>query len=112
MAPTQGEPGGVSCALAGSPEVQFGSGGCDVRQVVEFLIEDAGPEPVLTVSSAELLEAQEERRPSLVLRRLLPEETLWDVAKQYRTDEALLRTVNQLEDDVHPEKMLLIPRVR
>ena len=112
VAPTQGEPGGVSCALAGSPEVQFGSGGCDVRQVVEFLIEDAGPEPVLTVSSAELLEAQEERRPSLVLRRLLPEETLWDVAKQYRTDEALLRTVNQLEDDVHPEKMLLIPRVR
>lgn len=112
VAPTKGEPGGVSCALAGSPEAQFGSGGCDVRQVVEFLIEDAGPEPILTVSGAELLEEQEERRPSLVLRRLLPEETLWDVAKQYRTDETLLRTVNQLEDDVHPEKMLLIPRVR
>ena len=46
------------------------------------------------------------------LRRLLPGETLWDVAKQYRTDETLLRTVNQLEGEELPDKMLLIPRVR
>ena len=52
------------------------------------------------------------RQPSLVLRRLLPEETLWDVAKQYRTDEELLRTVNHLEEGETPDKMLLIPRVR
>ena len=44
--------------------------------------------------------------------RLLPGETLWDVAKQYRTDETLLRTVNQLEGEELPDKMLLIPRVR
>ena len=63
--------------------------------------------------SRELLEpAEQECMPSLVLRRLLPGETLWDVAKQYRTDETLLRTVNQLEGEELPDKMLLIPRVR
>lgn len=46
------------------------------------------------------------------MRRLRAGETLWDVAKQYRTDEELIRTVNQLEGDALPEKMLLIPRVR
>ena len=55
---------------------------------------------------------QELETNRLLLRRLLPDETLWDVAKQYRTDEELIRTVNQLEGDAMPEKMLLIPRVR
>ena len=104
---------GVSCGLSGAPEVQMGTGGCDVRQVVTFLAEDIQPEPFAAVSGGELLEpAEQERMPSLVLRRLLPGETLWDVAKQYRTDETLLRTVNQLEGEELPDKMLLIPRVR
>lgn len=104
---------GVSCGLSGAPEVQMGTGGCDVRQVVAFLAEDTCPEPLQTVSGGELLEpAEQECMPSLVLRRLLPDETLWDVAKQYRTDETLLRTVNQLEGEELPDKMLLIPRVR
>ena len=104
---------GVSCGLSGAPEVQMGTGGCDVRQVVAFLAEDTCPEPLQTVIGGELLEpAEQECMPSLVLRRLLPGETLWDVAKQYRTDETLLRTVNQLEGEELPDKMLLIPRVR
>ena len=32
--------------------------------------------------------------------------------KQYRTDEELIRAVNQLEEGTVPDKMLLIPRVR
>ena len=59
-----------------------------------------------------LPQQEENGRPSLVMRRLRAGETLWDVAKQYRTDEELIRTVNQLEGDALPEKMLLIPRVR
>ena len=42
-----------------------------------------------------------------------PGETLWDVAKQYRTREELIRGANRLEeDDDHPAGMLLIPRAR
>lgn len=57
--------------------------------------------------------AEQERAPSLVLRRMAPGETLWDVAKQYRTREELIRGANRLEeDDDHPAGMLLIPRAR
>ena len=104
---------GLCCGLSGGPGVQLGAGGCDVRQVVEFLAEDAQQEPLVTVCGGELLEPEEQgQTPSLVLRRLLPGETLWDAAKQYRTDEALLRAVNRLEGEELPDKMLLIPRVR
>ena len=104
---------GLCCGLSGGPGVQLGAGGCDVRQVVEFLVEDAQQEPLVTVCGGELLEPEEQgQTPSLVLRRLLPGETLWDAAKQYRTDEALLRAVNRLEGEELPDKMLLIPRVR
>ena len=104
---------GAACGLYGAPEVRMGTGSCDVRQVVTFLTEDACPETLAAVSGGELLEqAEQERLPSLVLRRLLPDETLWDVAKRYRTDEELLRAVNRLEGEAHPDKMLLIPRVR
>jgi LysM repeat protein len=40
-----------------------------------------------------------------------PEETLWDVAKQYHTDMDAIRQNNQLEGDA-TDRMLLIPRVR
>ena len=46
------------------------------------------------------------------MRRLAAGESLWDVAKQYHTDEELIRTVNHLEEGGVPDKMLLIPRIR
>lgn len=113
MVPVQGPVQSVSCTLAGPPDVRFTGSGCDVRQVAEFLIGDMQADQMRTVAAVELLDGEEQEKiPSLVLRRLLPEETLWDVAKQYRTDEELLRTVNHLEEGETPDKMLLIPRVR
>ena len=38
-------------------------------------------------------------------------ETLWDIARQYRTDEEAIRAANELTED-RPEGMLLIPRLR
>ena len=113
VVPVQGPVQSVSCTLAGPPDVRFTGSGCDVRQVAEFLIGDMQADQMRTVAAVELLDGEEQEKiPSLVLRRLLPEETLWDVAKQYRTDEELLRTVNHLEEGETPDKMLLIPRVR
>ncbi len=66
-----------------------------------------------SISAVQLLEQQEKgNTPSLVMRRLLEGETLWEVAKQYRTDEELIRAVNRLEAEELPQKMLLIPRTR
>lgn len=105
--------GGAYCALAGAPEVITGGSGCDLRQTVELRRYLPEAETLTTVTAVERIEeSSPARRPSLVLRRLAEGETLWDVAKSYHTDEALIRTVNRLEGETVPEKMLLIPRMR
>lgn len=104
---------GEVCTLCGAPEVAFTGSGCELRQAVAVSPAAAPRETLSTVSAVQCLPEQENaRRPSLVMRRLAPGETLWDAAKQYRTDEELIRAVNQLEEGTVPDKMLLIPRVR
>ena len=104
---------GEICALSGAPEVAFTGTGCDLRQTVCVSPGTSPRQTLVSVNAVQTLPQNEnEVRPSLVMRRLTPGETLWDVAKQYRTDEELIRSVNQLERDTVPEKMLLIPRVR
>lgn len=106
-------PEGRVCACLGAPEVTFTGGGCDLRQTVSLSPSAAPRETLRAVSAVQLLPEEDSgRRPSLVLRRMTPEETLWDVAKQYRTDEALIRAANQLEEGAVPDRMLLIPRIR
>ena len=91
----------------------FTGTGCDLRQTVCVSPGTSPRQTLASVNAVQTLPQNEnEVRPSLVMRRLTPGETLWDVAKQYRTDEELIRSVNQLERDTVPEKMLLIPRVR
>ena len=51
--------------------------------------------------------------PSLVLRRLREGETLWDVAKQCKTEEQAILAANELESGTETTDMLLlIPKVR
>ena len=103
----------AACALCGAPEVAFSGSGCDIRQVVSLRAPEEDRQTLPTVTEVELLtDRQPGRRPSLVMRRLASGESLWDVAKQYHTDEDLIRTVNHLEEGVVPDKMLLIPRIR
>lgn len=103
----------AACALCGAPEVTFSGSGCDIRQVVSLRAPEEDRQTLPTVTEVELLtDRQPGRRPSLVMRRLASGESLWDVAKQYHTDEELIRTVNHLEEGVVPDKMLLIPRIR
>ena len=61
----------------------------------------------------ELNEPPEKEHPSLVLRRIEKDETLWDVAKAYRTDPALILQANDVQDgEPLPDGMILIPKVR
>ena len=68
--------------------------------------------PVPAVSAVELQDPPPEPQPSLILRRMAEGETLWDIAKQYRTDQDAIRSANELTEEARPEGMLLIPRVR
>ncbi|MBQ2324146.1 MAG: LysM peptidoglycan-binding domain-containing protein, partial [Oscillospiraceae bacterium] len=52
--------------------------------------------------------------PNLILRALSSEETLWDLAKQYRTTVNEILTANELSDQSAAAvgELLLIPRRR
>lgn len=94
--------------------MRISGGVCEVNMPVEFQMRRTEQMQLMQVESAACqTEAAQEEMPSLVLRRMMPEETLWDLAKQYRTDEAVIRSANQLEEgEAIPNRMLLIPKVR
>ena len=97
-------------AVCGIENLQCG-GACLIRIPVTFCVEGMEQETVSVITGLKLEEeAAARKKPSLVLRRLQDSETLWDVAKQYRTDEEAIRQANPEADGT--ERMLLIPRVR
>ena len=96
----------ASCCMA---SLQCGNT-CQVRVPVTFRLEDSKEERVSVITGLKLEKAAQQKMPSLVLRRLQEGETLWDVAKQCRTDEEAIRQANPQED--MGNRMLLIPRVR
>ena len=105
---------GAILARCGQAECRPTAGGCELHIPVQMHMVRREQTQLDAICGAELSEpAEQERAPSLVLRRMAPGETLWDVAKQYRTREELIRGANRLEeDDDHPAGMLLIPRAR
>lgn len=87
---------GLNVKVSGTMEVDS-YGGCSVREVV----------------GAELTEQPTGAAgPSLMIRRVRPEETLWEIAKAAKTTEAAIRGANGLADGETPTGMLLIPRSR
>ena len=65
------------------------------------------------------VETQEESgeqapRPSLILRKFSPDESLWSVAKQYRTTCRSILEVNGIEEEsaIPVDRLLLIPKAR
>ena len=99
------------------PQGTLGDRGIEVRFPVEFRVEACSGEKRVCVSSAKLdTETPKDfsAAPSLVLRSLTREETLWEVAKRYNTTIPTILAANELESDqdVPREQLLLIPRKR
>lgn len=97
------------------PELwQRGTNGYDVRLPLRFRLARSAEEGVVALTSAQQQEELDRSAmPSLVLRRLQEGESLWDVAKQCKTEEQAILTANGLEPDSDPTgKMLLIPKIR
>lgn len=99
----------VSCSL--------GERGIEVRFPVDFSIEAENPVKRICITSATLDPAVVKDitgTPSLVLRCLGKQESLWDLAKRYRTTISDILTANQLEQesDLPREQLILIPGKR
>ena len=98
-------------AACGLPQMQITGSTCRLSVPVRFEGRRCLRRPVAAVTAVELQDPPEGPQPSLILRRMAEGETLWDIARQYRTDEEAIRAANELTED-RPEGMLLIPRVR
>ena len=109
----------ITASAACREEVQCGLGerGIEVRFPVDFNVEAENPVKRICIHSASLDPTAAKDMtgaPSLVLRCLGNQETLWDLAKLYRTTIADILTANQLEEeqDLPRDQMLLIPGKR
>ena len=106
----------VEAVCSGDITANINANGIELRFPVDFTVLSAEATPCvcLTELSAEKPDAQGCDSPSLVLRALCEGETLWDVAKQYRTTIAEILSANELSGSAAAEvgQMLLIPRKR
>ena len=107
---------GVRCICSGDISASISTNGIEVRFPVEFtLTSSAAPcYPCLTALSAEERKEPDGETPSLVLRMLKRGESLWNLAKQYRTTVEEILKANELTEEAAAAigQMLLIPRKR
>ncbi|MCI2058859.1 MAG: DUF3794 domain-containing protein [Oscillibacter sp.] len=109
----------VSARACCPEEVQssIGAHGIEVRFPVEFQAQSSTRKKRVCIASVKVSADTPKDlsgAPSLVLRALGKEETLWALAKQYNTTMSAILTANGLESEgeIPPEKLLLIPRRR
>ena len=93
------------------------SGGVEVRFAVSFRALLASRRSMVILKAGKLKawdeSGQNEVRPSIVLRQMEGDESLWDVAKSCGTTRAVILSANKLENESDCRgHMLLIPRVR
>ena len=108
-------PGDVTTARAAclSPSLRPSGTGLELTAPVELTVERSRRCTWDAITAAELTEPEPGRRPSLVLCRPKKGESLWELAKRYRTDEQAICAANGLEQETPlPSGLLLIPRVR
>ena len=89
--------------------------GIELRFPVDCELETARAGRYLCVAGGESEETESrESGPSLTLRKMSPEESLWSVAKQYRTTCRAILEVNDVaeEGQLPTDRLLLIPRAR
>ena len=97
---------GLSLRGTASP----GFEGVDIRVTGTLTMETIGVSRLTMVEDAEWTDTSPDPdRPGLVIRRSAPGETLWSLAKQYRTSVETISQANDLIGDPVPGTLLLIP---
>ena len=104
----------VENVCAGDITANVNSNGVELRFPVEFTLISATAPSCACLAGLSAEEAAGGCASSLVLRALQEGETLWDIAKQYRTTAEDILAANELTDGsaLTVGRMLLIPRKR
>ena len=105
----------VDNVCSGEITANINGNGLEVRFPAEFTLVSAPASAVVCLAglSAEELPASSDS-PSLVLRSISAGESLWDVAKRYRTTVEEILSANEMSESsvIEAGQMLLIPRKR
>ena len=104
----------VEEVCAGDVTASVNAGGVELRFPAEFTLLTAEDTTCRCLTALSAEQAEPDDGASLVLRALREGESLWDLAKQYRTTAEEIIAANELPDGLLPEagRMLLIPRAR
>ena len=96
------------------PQGSLGERGVELRFTLEFRARVTRQRQRASIASARMEAADLSALPSLVLRSLGPEETLWDLAKHCRSTVPMILAANGLEGEEAAEAghLLLVPRKR
>lgn len=107
-----GEGRGLVTAQCKHPTLQNIGNSVRISVPVVFTVGGGDEKELSVITAITLTEAPRSNAPSLILRRMAKGETLWDIAKQYRTDEEAIRSANHFAEEDTPEGLLLIPKLR
>ena len=107
-----GEVNGAVMVQCGRPTLQCSGSTVRISIPVIFTVGSSEEENLSVITAVDLTEEERTNSPSLILRRMATGETLWDIAKQYRTDEEAIRNANHLEDGSEATGLMLIPKLR
>ena len=107
-----GEVNGPVSVQCGRPMLQPSGSTVRITVPVLFTVGSAEEQEMSVITAANLTEEERINAPSLILRRMGDGETLWDIAKQYRTDEEAIRSANHMGESDEPAGLLLIPKLR
>jgi hypothetical protein len=105
-----------SCRFTLEPEVltvggSIGVDGVDIKATGTLSISTYSNMEFTEIVGGELSEEPIKRDgPGLIIRRPSSSETLWDIAKAYRTTIQAIMEANGLEEELISDQMLLIPR--
>ena len=87
--------------------------GIELRFPLEITVDTEKLRTYVCVAGGEVMEEQSDTcTPSLVLRRIGSEESLWDLAKKHRTTCKAILEINELQDEaqISQGRLLLIPK--
>jgi hypothetical protein len=89
----------------------IGVDGADIKVTGTLSVSTYSPMEFMEIVGGELSEETPQRDgPGLIIRRPSSSETLWDIAKAYRTTTEAIMEANGLEGELISDQMLLIPR--
>jgi FOG: LysM repeat len=105
----------VTSASCGDVIASPSTGGIDVRVNVDFLITATKPQWIRTITNLSYDETSARDLstiPSVTVKRITPEETLWALAKRYNSTLGLIAEANGLEGEPEIGQLVLIPKRR